>query len=397
MRLIRHEKNSGLPALRANEGVLAAKGKYIAFAFDDDVWYENTLDDLYSVITSDTSIDAVYGIDKYYRQEGMEFELFSDSYGGRDFSSYDIKVSNYIPCNAFLIKKESMIELGLFTPHILIRRIADWDFWVRAAGRLKIRHAPILCGEMYETQNNSLTRICEVDTDLLSRFATFYNLYNPSIKTYKDLANYPIDYLPTDLTNAFSRQDILSFETMMNLFFDQTNIPCSANLAPLVSKASDITMRAGLFEIGQGFSPELVHALSRYGSVRYLSPEVPLSDIQKSNMILFDSFSPELLDSSYHKGLRLWMNYICLGSQNAVPDHFGDISIIDPAACDMATIAERIANLFHQKSFVSIDSSKFLTLGRILSDVINIIDHAKRSRRKNPVVNHINEVLRTKP
>ncbi|MDY7036863.1 MAG: glycosyltransferase family 2 protein, partial [Thermodesulfobacteriota bacterium] len=150
VRLIRHEKNSGLPALRADEGILSARGEYITFAFDDDVWYENALDELYAAIISDHTIDAVYGIDRYYIQQEDGFKLFSDSYGGRDFSIRDIKVSNFIPCNAFLIKKESMIEVGLFAPHILMRRIADWDFWMRAGLRLKIIHGPFLCGEMYE-------------------------------------------------------------------------------------------------------------------------------------------------------------------------------------------------------------------------------------------------------
>src|SRR5437660_7446313 len=35
---VRHELNSGLPAVRANEGIELARGRYLAFQFDDDTW-----------------------------------------------------------------------------------------------------------------------------------------------------------------------------------------------------------------------------------------------------------------------------------------------------------------------------------------------------------------------
>src|SRR5262245_4334609 len=43
---VRHEHNCGLPALRVNEGIELARGKYLAFQFDDDVWRPNALADL---------------------------------------------------------------------------------------------------------------------------------------------------------------------------------------------------------------------------------------------------------------------------------------------------------------------------------------------------------------
>ena len=394
VRLIRHEKNSGLPALRADEGILTARGKYIAFAFDDDLWYENALDDLYAAIISDDAIDAVYGIDKYYIQEEDDFKLFSDSYGGRDFSVRDIKVSNFIPCNAFLIKKKSMIDVGLFAPHILMRRIADWDFWMRAGPRLKIIHRPVLCGEMYEMKESGLPRIGNVDIDLLSRFANNYNLKSASIKTYEDLVQYEIDLLPAELPHAFAMKDILEFTGMMNLYFDQRGLPRPDDFDPLISKAFDKKIKAGLFEIDRGFNPELISALSQYGSCRYISQEVPLTEILKSNLLIFDSFSTDLFKSSYPRSLRLLMNCVCLDKRKAILDNFEDIYFIDPTVCDTESVVNKIAGYFSEKRLVYIDSSKLQTMGKVLSDIINIIDHAGKKGRINRVVNHISKVIK---
>lgn len=54
---IRNEFNSGLPALRVNQGIIKARGKYIAYQFDDDEWYENMLQDLYNEIKKKNKID----------------------------------------------------------------------------------------------------------------------------------------------------------------------------------------------------------------------------------------------------------------------------------------------------------------------------------------------------
>ena len=41
---IRNNVNSGLPAIRVNQGIIKSRGRYIAYQFDDDQWVDNMLE-----------------------------------------------------------------------------------------------------------------------------------------------------------------------------------------------------------------------------------------------------------------------------------------------------------------------------------------------------------------
>src|SRR5262249_9712931 len=59
--LIRHEINSGLPAVRVNEGALLAKGQYVAYQFEDDEWLPDCLERLLETLHEGPENCLVYG------------------------------------------------------------------------------------------------------------------------------------------------------------------------------------------------------------------------------------------------------------------------------------------------------------------------------------------------
>ena len=59
--VIRHQLNSGLPAIRVNEGIMASRGTYIAYQFDDDEWLPSCLRDLHTEISGHSEPCLVYG------------------------------------------------------------------------------------------------------------------------------------------------------------------------------------------------------------------------------------------------------------------------------------------------------------------------------------------------
>ena len=127
--VIRHELNCGLPALRVDEGILLAKGTYIAYQFDDDEYLPNCLSDLYREISAHDEPCAVYG------QTKLEIESptgeKSERIIGDAFNYALLCNSNQIGNNTVLHHKKIFEKSGMYDPHIVIRRLSDYDLWRR--------------------------------------------------------------------------------------------------------------------------------------------------------------------------------------------------------------------------------------------------------------------------
>jgi glycosyltransferase involved in cell wall biosynthesis len=123
---VRHEINSGLPAVRTDEGILMARAPYIGFIFDDNTWFPDTLEQLMNAIHS-PSVDAVYGCVEMDRG-GESFD-----FGMVPLSLETLNATNLIPNGTVLCSREFFKRVGLYDPHLLVRRICDWDLWLRAA------------------------------------------------------------------------------------------------------------------------------------------------------------------------------------------------------------------------------------------------------------------------
>lgn len=123
---IRNGFNTGLPAVRVAQGMLHSRGKYIAYQFDDDQWYDNMLQDLYEEIIKYNELVVVYG-------KGKFINLVTKSEGvlGRVFDKRIIEKGNIIPNNGVLHNKELLNIYGTYDCNIIFRKLSDWDLWRR--------------------------------------------------------------------------------------------------------------------------------------------------------------------------------------------------------------------------------------------------------------------------
>lgn len=133
--VVRHEINSGLPGLRVNEAVLLAKGKYVAYMFEDDEWYPNALEDLLKTAQSTPEECAVYGtVDWIVHQPDGKVE--HRMLGNWDFNYGLLRNQNYMANCAVLHSRSVFDQCGLYDPHILLRRSCDYDLWLRMARKI---------------------------------------------------------------------------------------------------------------------------------------------------------------------------------------------------------------------------------------------------------------------
>ena len=130
---VRHDKNSGLPALRVNEGIELARGKYLAFQFDDDLWRPHALQTLIERAAHESTSSVIVG--KCQVKDKKE-SIALPSVALNAVSLYD---QNRFANNSVLFPRDLVNTLGMYDPHIGMRRLCDWDLWLRY-----IKHVPFI-------------------------------------------------------------------------------------------------------------------------------------------------------------------------------------------------------------------------------------------------------------
>ncbi|OGP85531.1 MAG: hypothetical protein A2Z08_03575 [Deltaproteobacteria bacterium RBG_16_54_11] len=125
---VRHEINSGLPALRVNEGILMSKGDYIAFQFDDDIWLSHFLENV-TRESMKRNRSFVHCQAKYL----LGSDVLSPFFPIMQPTYASLLQRNTIANVSVLLHKSVFKSTGLYDPHVVLRRTTDWDLWIRIA------------------------------------------------------------------------------------------------------------------------------------------------------------------------------------------------------------------------------------------------------------------------
>lgn len=126
---IRHKQNVGLPAISEYEGYMKARGEYIAFIFDDNEWEKDYLSRTIPFMIRE-KIKASFGIVKlYYGENEKEYIALGEE--KNKYEMNDIFRNNLIGNAGVVLHKEVIETVGLYDPHISIKRVCDWDLWRR--------------------------------------------------------------------------------------------------------------------------------------------------------------------------------------------------------------------------------------------------------------------------
>ena len=129
LRVIR-QANQGISGAR-NTGVREARGQYIAMLDSDDRWRPNVLPRLVGALDAHPDAVLVYG-----RAQAMDAYGFplpqmkgtAEAFPGQTLRS--ILYGDFVPIITALIRREALLQAGLFDPDNLAE---DWDMWVRLA------------------------------------------------------------------------------------------------------------------------------------------------------------------------------------------------------------------------------------------------------------------------
>ncbi len=156
--LVGHDTNRGLAAAR-NTGIRHARGKYIAYLDDDDLYYPDHLGTLVRHLES--SGDKVAYSDAarvhYRKQADGSYHVTGRDYPhSHDFDPRELLIENYIPVLCLVHEKSCLEESGHFDDSL--KRHEDWDLWIRLSGKYRFAHVPkVTCEYSNRSDGSGMT------------------------------------------------------------------------------------------------------------------------------------------------------------------------------------------------------------------------------------------------
>lgn len=219
---IRNKTNSGLPSLRINQGMRFVRGQYIAYQFDDDFWLEDALENLYDVIKDQEVPSLVYGkVELKMIKKGDVYPFVNK------FEYYDLQKRNCIANNAVLHSKELPWLYGSYDCHLALRRLCDWDLWLRWAKEVPFIFLDKVISRVEAEHEGSIGLTCPLDLECFRLFQSQYRNYLLSPDTFGD---YDLDIL-----------DFIEMSNKLEAVYNQHILPWYLEHIELIDKPIQYT------------------------------------------------------------------------------------------------------------------------------------------------------------
>ena len=151
-------KNSGGPSKPRNIGIEMAKGKYIAFVDDDDLWLPRKLEKQVSVLNNNPEFGLVHTPCNLINLQGNLTGIVIGRPGTPDVKHGDVKmrmIGNWtLMMPTVLIRKEVLRNVGNFNTH-MPQAGEDAEFWSRCSFYTKFYYIDEPLALYREHQSNS--------------------------------------------------------------------------------------------------------------------------------------------------------------------------------------------------------------------------------------------------
>jgi len=159
VRVIRHESSRGVAAAR-NAGILAARGRWVSFLDDDDLWSPRKLR---SQIDSADGVDAVFAYSAGGGLDAARTFLFAVPPPDPATVTQQLLRWNVIWCGCSNVLARSDVIAALRGFDERLAQLADWDLWIRLtlAGRAAAT-SEVLVGYVMHDESMLLTDRREV-------------------------------------------------------------------------------------------------------------------------------------------------------------------------------------------------------------------------------------------
>lgn len=134
-----HPENLGVAAAR-NTGLKAARGEYIAYIDDDDIYYPDHLETVVRELEKGVYPVVYTGANALTREWITgRYVIVDETLGfNAEYDPEKLLVGNYIPTLNIAHRKELIDEMGLFDETMETHE--DWDLWIRFSLKYEFSH-----------------------------------------------------------------------------------------------------------------------------------------------------------------------------------------------------------------------------------------------------------------
>ena len=219
---LRNQRKKGANGAR-NTGLNSARGEFIAFLDDDDIWYKKKIQKQIEIFNlSSSRIGLIYTGFKVVSNEkkSSQQDIYPQKKG---YLFDDILNGNFIGSPTPLIRKTVFLDCGYYDEKL--KSSQDWDLWIRIAKYYRIDFIPEILAEYTVHGDQISTNFIEKAvsfTYILEKYNEFYE-NNKAAKTTLGKKISVLLFLGGDIKN--SRKNLIK-----SYFTDGIRLDITAHL-----------------------------------------------------------------------------------------------------------------------------------------------------------------------
>lgn len=146
--------NNGIIAVNRNYGINRARGDYIAFCDDDDLWMPDKLEKQVTELERDRRIGLICANGINFDDLGNHGKRFRARLTDRDFSFESLLRNNFVSSFTAVVRKAVLDELGMLDESRELVSVEDYELWLRIAKKYKVKYIDLPLGK-YRTHRGA--------------------------------------------------------------------------------------------------------------------------------------------------------------------------------------------------------------------------------------------------
>lgn len=139
IRYFKHQ-NHGILAINMNYGMKQARGEYIAFCDDDDLWMPDKLEKQIAEFQKDDQVALVCTNGIVFNENGDVGVAIKSKLTDRDFTMIALLWNNTVISSSILLKKSVINEVGMMDEEPEIFGAEEYSLWIRIAKIYKVKY-----------------------------------------------------------------------------------------------------------------------------------------------------------------------------------------------------------------------------------------------------------------